>query len=268
MRNQRSVSLDNTPVLAPTSQYLKFKLHSDTESDVTSVRDYGNSGAFTNDLLDIGGASHTYAAGYITPSGDQDGTHDSTEIRNLVRLDTLSGGILVMFNVKVTASPASASNVVLFAGQGSIAGFGGWDIRHGTSGLFQIRYRMNAAASPSSGGNVTVPQDGTQHTVGLYIDTSGALPVIYGYLDGVLASTSSDLPAPFAPKVTRVFGLFLDRNGDTSEDDQINSNSEDSDISDLWLVRFETDQFATAGDAIAEYALNPRAENLRALAGI
>jgi hypothetical protein len=267
MRNPRTVSINNTPVPL-VSDYIHFRLHEDTENDVTTLRDYGNTGLFTNDLADIGGTTHTFSAGMFTPDGTQDGQFDSAAMVEFLRLDNLDGvgGLLVMMNVKSTAPPATGSNYILFAGKNGQAGTGGFGIAHTSTDKYQLQWRTGTSAGTQVLANID-PLDANAHTVAYYIDCMTSPATAYPYLDGILGVAAQFDEVSLPPAAARAFSLFVEQSSDAILANQMNTDSENLAISDLRIIRFEYDAYSYIAEILAEYTATPRESALRTLGG-
>jgi hypothetical protein len=220
-------------------------MSSDTEGDVTKLRDYGNTGMFPSDVADIGGSGHTFSGGFFYPSGDQIATVvNDTLSQDFVRMDNLDGvgGILVLYQEDLTTSVVSVDKSIVTCGT-SASPEGGWGIDISSNDTNKTMYRANG---------------GTISTIGAYYDLTG-VGQAYNYLDGWVNQVSEDLATPFPkPRLERVFSLFNSiSNNSGAVTKVLNSDGGNVGISNLRIIRFEYDAYDFIQDAVREYGDDP-----------
>ena len=270
MKMNRVHSLDNR-AKPPASQYINLRLHSDYLSDVTKVKDFGNTGVFPSTGYSIGGTLHTYADGFFSPDGTQENAFDDEAMQAFIDLESLVGigGVLFMAQIGVSAHPASSFNTLFGGTHLTSAPYTGWSITHQSIGKIQFRYRTGGlnALIVEIGSPAT---DGSVHTYAVYIDLVPATPLAHVYLDGVEVGSGNALDPVAGPvKPERAFALFVNRSGDTTYAGGWGGNSQVAPAADIWCGRFERDAKAEGivAAAVAEYAATPREPYLLSLSG-
>jgi hypothetical protein len=201
-------------------QFIYLPMNEGTGVDLT---DWGGQGLFDSDAISMAaaGSGQWDNLGWFTP--DSTNHHatvakdDNAALRAFMNLETLTGGMLVMYDLWVGQTPNA--NSVIFANHYTQSTRGGWGVHINTSRQLVWSQRPPAGASQDSDVIATL---GTSQRLAIvhYLDIANVSSnsySVYNYINGVAGNTSAisgPLPEDFS-SASNGFCLFANNNAGT-----------------------------------------------------
>jgi len=244
----------------PMYTMLWFLLHGDTVGNdeatatVDQAADFENSGVLSSGKLALTGTTvNIWAVGgvFASPAGDVSANSTEQALRDLFDLSTITkGGILIMFNMSISAAPIGTEELILDAS--STANSGGWEIDvNATNGYIFVKMK------PSGGSIATVarstdntPLNTTQSYV-IYLDITNNCAVIMR--DKIQQTSVAELPALPIVDATKGVSLFSRTDGIKA----INSGGSGCQLSNMQIYRVTDDIAGLIPTISIQYSSNP-----------
>ena len=258
MKLARANNTVSRQTAAPASPYLYLPMQENT----------GNAIAYETNLpIGNGSIDATGYAGWdayrFTPNGTDGYVVDDQRFDELFRLDTLTGGLLILGSMIYSAAP-SATEKILQYGAPSRDAPGGMVVEVNANNIVFTVRGIDATVNSSSQLFSHSPASGAVMTFCCYADMANGLTAlgINGKWSNALADNDLGLMGAKAPTTTAgpyAFSLF----GQHSSAGvvtlaQLNSGTGDVSVSDMWIVRYANDMITNVPKIFQEYHKNPQ----------